>query len=66
MSVGVGAAEQQQAVPQQHVPSETDERSVEFPLRHDLVCCSEQQVDFRFETQHDLTTDFEQHPRDAA
>ena len=64
MSVGVGAAEQRQAVPQQHLPSETVERSFELPLQHDLVCCSEQQLDFGFETQHVLTTDFEQQ-RDA-
>lgn len=66
VSVGVGAAEQRQAVPQQHVLSETHERSVERPLQHDLVCCLEQQVDFGFEARHDLTTDFEQHRRDAA
>lgn len=63
MSVGAGAAEQRQAVPQQHVPSATDERSVECPLQH--VCFFEQQVDLGFETQHDLTIDFEQHSMDA-
>lgn len=65
VSFGVGSAEQRHVVPQQHVLSATDERSAEVPLQQDLVCCREQQVDFGVATQHNLTSDFEQHSLDA-